>query len=80
MNDYTALCDSESCLLTEHKTLSRSHKGIIKEGVKRTATSCPDCGSVLFWMRGPVYDKKKRILKRKVVMSADNKDYGMGII
>lgn len=80
MKELTALCDSESCLLTEHKTLSRSHKGIIKEHARKNATECTDCGSVLFWMRGPVYDKKKRILKRKVVLSADNKDYGMGII
>lgn len=77
MSEYTALCDSESCLLENNKILSRSHKGIVKEGVKKNTTTCPDCGSALFWMRGPAYDKKKRIIKRKVVISADNKDYGI---
>lgn len=80
MSEYTALCDSESCLLTEHKTLSRSHKGIAKLNAKKNSTNCPDCGSVLFWIRGPAYDKKKRILKRKVRVNADSKDYGMGIL
>ena len=60
------LCDSESCLLTEHKlTLSRVIAVLLKLGVKRTATVFVLIAvSVLFWMRGPVYDKK-RILKRK---------------
>jgi len=78
-NELTALCDSESCLASANKKSYMSSKGIEKEAVKRSAINCPDCGSILFWIKGRAYDKKKRIIKAYAKRPSDLKDYGMGI-
>ena len=56
-----------------------SSKGIEKEHAKRTDMVCPDCGSILFWIKGRAYDKKKRIIKAHPKKPSELKDYGMGI-
>lgn len=79
INELTALCDSESCLSRAHKKSYMSSKGIEKDHVKRTDMVCPDCGSILFWIKGRAYDKKKRIIKAHPKRPSELKDYGMGI-
>jgi len=78
-NELTALCDSESCLSRANKKSYMSSKGVEKEHAKRTDMVCPDCGSILFWIKGRAYDKKKRIIKAHPKRPSELKDYGMGI-